>query len=64
MASCVSGSEQRNMQPPGMHLQKEEVLAIAGRCLDVYFTLNMTGERLGAILSRTGFDVIGTQAAG
>jgi len=37
---------------------KEEVLAIAQRCVDVYCTHNIAGERLGAILSRIGYDLI------
>ncbi|MHC1727774.1 MAG: 4Fe-4S binding protein [Syntrophobacteraceae bacterium] len=34
---------------------KEEVLAIVERCLDLYFTHNVAGERFGAMLNRTGY---------
>jgi dissimilatory sulfite reductase (desulfoviridin) alpha/beta subunit len=33
----------------------EQVLAIVERCLDLYFTHNIAGERLGTILNRIGY---------
>ncbi|MGO9019474.1 MAG: 4Fe-4S binding protein [Syntrophobacteraceae bacterium] len=35
---------------------KEKVLVIIERCLNIYFTHNIGGERFGAILNRTGYD--------
>ena len=38
---------------------KEKVLDIIERCMNIYFTHNIGGERLGAILNRIGYDLIG-----
>ncbi len=38
---------------------KQELLAIIERCLNIWFTHNIGGERLGAILNRIGCDLIG-----
>ena len=38
----------------GIH-STAEVLALVERCLDLYFTHNRAGERLGTILERTGY---------
>ena len=35
----------------------EQVLAIVERCLDLYFSNNIAGERLGTILNRIGYPV-------
>lgn len=37
---------------------KQEVIAIIERCLNIWFTHNIGGERLGAILNRIGYDMI------
>jgi dissimilatory sulfite reductase (desulfoviridin) alpha/beta subunit len=39
----------------------EEVLAIVERCLDLYFTHNIAGERLGTILNRIGYSTVSTE---
>ena len=39
----------------GIH-SVEEVLEIVDRCLDIYFRHNLSGERFGEILNRTGLD--------
>jgi anaerobic sulfite reductase subunit C len=36
---------------------KEKVMAVVERCLDIWFTHNIGGERLGAILNRIGYDL-------
>jgi len=38
---------------------KQEVPAIIERCLNIWFTHNIGGERLGAILNRIGYYLIG-----